>query len=391
MVFQYCPTLVVLHAVRELVLIEERAFWLAWSKITGIGPITLLRISQCFGSLAQAWEANAHELIEVEGLGWQTAEMVVEARSHVDPTALLDQHQQVNPNFWTPADADYPQLLLEISDPPPVLYYQGHVQPEENQGAALLVAIVGTRNPSDYGKRWTQKLSTALASAGFTVVSGLAQGIDTDAHRSCLRAGGRTIAVLGTGIDVVYPESNRELAKQITHQGLLLSEYPQGTQPDRGNFPRRNRIIAGLCRATLVLEAPHKSGALITARLANEYGRDVYALPGSLDNPRSRGCLELVNSGAQMILSEDELLEMLSGLPRFEASIQSSRNVDQLPLFNLSSELQLVLHTIPTEPIAIDLIVQQAGLSTGSVLSALAQLELMGLVSQLPGMRYQKA
>ncbi|NJN85092.1 MAG: DNA-protecting protein DprA [Leptolyngbyaceae cyanobacterium SL_7_1] len=373
-------------------MIEERDFWVVWSRVTGVGPILLRRIAQYFGSLAEAWQATAHELVNVEGLGWQTATLIVEARSQLTPTAIAQQHQQDNPCFWTPADTDYPQLLLEIPDSPPILYYRGEVQPEDNRGATLLVAIVGTRNPSEYGRRWTQKLSTALTQAGFVVVSGLAQGVDTDAHRSCLNAGGRTIAVLGTGVDVVYPESNRGLAKQIAHQGLLLSEYASGTQPDRAHFPRRNRIIAGLSRATLVLEAPRKSGALITARLANEYGREVYGLPGVLDNPRALGCLELLNCGAHLILGEDELLGALMGLPHFQTASARSSSVNNTQLsLDLPEEWQFILHAISTEPIAIDRIVQQVGLSTGSVLSVLAQLELMGLVSQLPGMRYQRA
>jgi DNA processing protein len=274
-------------------------------------------------------------------------------------------------------------------DPPPVLYYQGQVQPEENQGLVAGIAIVGTRDPSEYGRRWTRKISTALVQAGYTVVSGLAEGIDTEAHRSCLNAGGRTIAVLGTGVNITYPWSNRALARQITKQGLLLSEYPAGTQPDRVNFPRRNRIIAGLCRVTLVLEAPEKSGALITARLANDYGRDVYVLPGSLDNPRSIGCLELLNQGAHVILGEDKLLEMLGTLPQLHTNSASASGI-QLPLFNLPPELESVFQAVTPEPVPLDLIIQQVGLSTGTVLSALAQLELMGLVTQLPGMRYQK-
>jgi DNA processing protein len=202
---------------------------------------------------------------------------------------------------------------------------------------------------------------------------------------------------------VIYPWSNRKLADQIAENGLLLSEYPAGTQPDRVHFPQRNRIIAGLSRAILVLEAPHKSGALITARVANDYGRDVYALPGSLDNSRCKGCLELLNDGAHMILGEKQLLTALGGLPDY-AKMRSPQ--DQLLLFddepepetaglgepiNLEPRLKQVLQVITPVPTSFDLIVQQAGLDTGTVSSALSQLEIMGLVAQLPGMRYQKA
>jgi DNA processing protein len=374
--------------------IEERALWLAWSRVVGVGAILQKRLYLHFGSLKAAWKASAAELAAVEGVGLPTAQTLAVERGAIDPALLLHQHEQDNPGFWTPADANYPRLLFEIPDPPPVLYYRGEVEPQENHGLLTTVAIVGTRDPSDYGRRWTRKISTALAREGFTVISGMAQGIDTEAHQTCIRAGGRTIAVLGTGVDMVYPWSNRGLAKEIADRGLLLSEYPAGTQPDRVHFPRRNRIIAGLSRAVLVLEAPHKSGALITARLANDYNRDVYALPGSLDNPRSKGCLELLNYGAQVILGEGHLMEMLGAMPRVHLIYSSPP--EQLPLFDanpmrLEPDLEQVLQAVTPEPVAFDSIVQQVGLATGAVLSALSQLEILGLVSQLPGMRYQRS
>ncbi|PSB68203.1 hypothetical protein C7B61_02110 [filamentous cyanobacterium CCP1] len=222
--------------------------------------------------------------------------------------------------------------------------------------------------------------------------------IGEEAHQSCLATRGRTIAVLGTGVDVIYPWKNRDLAQQISQSGLLLSEYPAGTQPEKVNFPRRNRIIAGLSRATLVMEAPSRSGSLITSRLANEYGREVYALPGSLDNDRARGCLELLNQGANLILGDQELLEALGELPTLQRHPARSNATNQLSLLSdtfspptdLEPTLQTVLQAVSLEPSTLDRIVEQAGLATGTVLSALSQLELMGLVSQLPGMRYQK-
>jgi len=373
--------------------VQERAFWLAWSQVTGVGAILIRRLSEHFGSLKIAWEANPSDLLAVDGFGLQTAEAVAIDRRRIDPEKLLYRHEQKNPCFWTPAEAEYPQLLLEIPDPPPVLYYEGRVDLLENQGHVPAIAIVGTRDPSDYGRRWTRKLSAALAQAGFLVVSGLADGIDTEAHTSCLNAGGRTIAVMATGTDVIYPAFNRNLAQRIAQQGLLLSEYPVGTQPDRVNFPRRNRIIAGLARATLVLEAPQKSGALITARLANDYGRDVYVLPGSLDNQRCRGCLDLLYQGAHAILGEAHLLELLDTLPRLQSSTTHQLSLlETEPPPNLAPELQQVLQVVGHEAIAVDWLVQQTDLPTGAVLSALAQLELLGLVSQLSGgTRYQRS
>ena len=367
----------------------ERAFWLAWSQIPGIGPVLLRRLQQQFGTLAVAWNASSAELREVEGLGWQNVEVVVRERSRLHPAQLLQQHEQKNPHFWTPEASDYPRLLLETPSPPPVLYYRGAVDSQENQGNKPLVGIVGTRHPSEYGKRWTRQLSKTLAENGFTVVSGLAEGIDTEAHRSCIEAGGRTIAVLGTGVDIVYPASNRQLYQQILPQGIVLSEYAAGTTPDRMHFPRRNRIIAGISRAVLVMEAPSKSGALITARFANEFGRDVYVLPGSLDNPRSLGCLELLNQGAQVILGAEHLLQLLGAMPQLDP-VKSTKSVEQLPLPDLTPELQRVLAALTGESLPFDLIVQQTGYSAGVVSSALLQLELMDLVLQLPGMRYQR-
>lgn len=359
-----------------------------------------------FGTLAAAWVAPIAELEAVYGFGVQNTATIAHARSAIDPDGFLQQHEEANPCFWTPAEADYPQLLLEIPDYPPVLYYQGTVDRLENQGIVPAIAIVGTRSPSDYGKRWTQKLSTHLTQAGFTLVSGLAAGIDTAAHHACLKAGGRTIAVLGTGVDVTYPYSNRSLAQSIGKQGLLVSEYAAGTQPDRANFPRRNRIIAGLSRATLVIEAPQKSGALITARLANDYNRDVYALPGSLDNPCSRGSLELLNQGAQVILGEAELLEALGNIPQLHSTTQLSLLSLESPVMpdhpssllpdlppDLSPELQTIFQVIPVisaEAIALDHIIERTGQATPVVLSALSHLELMGLVAQVPGMRYRR-
>lgn len=417
---------------------DDRAYWVAWSHIAGVGAILLRRLHLHFGSLAAAWFAPAENLQAIEGVGWQTAESIGAARSALDPHNLLQQHEQENPCFWTPADAGYPRLLLEMADPPPILYYRGTVDLIENQGQTPCIAIVGTRSPSEYGKRWTRRITTALIEAGYTIVSGLADGIDTIAHHACLEAGGRTIAVMGTGVDVVYPWRNKELACRVIEHGLLLSEYPAGTQPDRVHFPRRNRIIAGLCRATLVLEAPQKSGALITARLANEYGRDVYVLPNSLDNSRARGCLELLNQGAALILGETELLENLASLPQLVSSCaavdraavyqnpknQDSRNqisnlTSQLsllsnssidspldesalprrppdevnhsePLKGLATDLQQVFSAVSAEPVLVDRIVQETGLLPGQVLSALTQLELMGLVTLAGGARYSR-
>jgi DNA processing protein len=338
-----------------------------------VGPVLLRRLQQHFGTLAEAWKANATQLSRVEGFGTQIINAISAARSQIHPEQLLEQHSKKNPHFWTLADADYPRLLLEIPSPPPVLYYRGLVEAQENQGIKPMVSIVGTRNPTEYGKRWTRKISAALAQHGFTVVSGMAAGIDTEAHRGCLNAGGRTIAVLGTGVDMIYPPSNKPLYEQIQQQGLVLSEYPAGTKPNRAHFPQRNRIVAGLCRAVLVMEAPTKSGALITAYQANEFCRDVYVLPGRLDDEQSVGCLGLLSRGSHVILSEGHLLEMLGAIPQLDQAEQLLLFAQEQPkpVPELEPELAQVLKTLASEPSPFDLIVQQAGLAAGSVSSAI--------------------
>ncbi|MBD2598597.1 DNA-protecting protein DprA [Nostoc spongiaeforme FACHB-130] len=371
-------------------MVEERAYWLAWGQISGIGPVLLQRLKQHFGSLSTAWEASKAELGEVEGFGLQTLSKVIKMRSQLHPEQLLTQHQQENSHFWTPADAEYPRLLLETPSPPPVLYYRGEVDLAENFGQKPMVGIVGTRQPSEYGIRWTRQISTALANNGFTVVSGMAEGIDTETHSATIKAGGRTLAVLGTGVDVIYPHKNRDLYKQILGAGLVLSEYPAKTPPDRTHFPRRNRIIAGLSRAILVMEAPLKSGALITATYANDFGRDVYALPGRLDDYPSQGCLKLISQGASMIVRElDELLTLLGAVPQLD-TVAPSQTTEQLSLPNLSPQMQQIIDAIACNTLPFDAIVQTTGIPASSVSGLLLQLELMGLVSQLPGMRYQK-
>lgn len=371
---------------------QERAYWLAWSQIPGVGPVLLQRLHQHFGSLEAAWLASSAQLRQVEGLGYKILEKVVQERSRLQPQQLLIEHQQKNPHFWTPADPEYPHLLKETPSPPPILYYRGQIDLQENLGQKPLVGIVGTRQPSEYGLKWTRQISTALAKNGFTVVSGMAEGIDTESHQAAMKAGGRTIAVLGTGVDVIYPQKNLDLYKQILNSGFVISEYPARTPPNRLHFPRRNRIIAGLSRAVLVMEAPIKSGALITADFANEFGRDVYALPGRLDDQPSQGCLKLISQGATLISPElSELLKMLGAIPQLDIDIKDIKlNPTPAPTPNLPPELQQVFNILTLDALPFDMIVQKTGMDAGLVSSNLLQLELLGLVSQLPGMRYQK-
>jgi DNA processing protein len=382
----------------SLNLTKDRIYWLAWSQIAGVGPISLKRLYQHFGSVALAWNAPDSAIAEVAGFGKKLISAVQEGRSQIDPEALFNEHIQKNPQFWTPSDSEYPRSLWEIPSPPPLLYYQGQVNLAENQGNIPTIAIVGTRQPTDHGKRWARRLSAVLAKQGFTIVSGMAEGVDGEAHQSCLKAGGRTIAVLGTGVDVVYPSHHRQLHADIQKQGLVISEHPAGTQPNKAHFPSRNRIIAGLSRATIVIEAPERSGSLITARYANEFGGDIYALPNSPDVAAARGCLQLIHQGAEIIVSEEKLLEMLGAMPSLDnTTVGKSKNqgivTDSVPVTpkpNLEPRLAQIYQIFDKEPVFFDLIVQKIQIPTSEVAGILLELELMGLVTQLPGMRYQK-
>lgn len=364
----------------------ERKYWLAWSQVSGVGAVMTQRLKKHFLSLEKAWYASEQQLKQVSGLGKKSLQSILEQRSLLSPDQILTEHLKKNPQFWTPVDADYPRLLLEIPSPPPVLYYQGKINPKEMQGTQPLISIVGTRNPTEYGKKWTQKISEGLTKHGYTIVSGLAAGIDAIAHQSCLKAGGRTLAVLGTGLDITYPKENRFLYQEIQANGALLTEYPVGTQPEKGNFPARNRIVAGLSRAVIVTEAPQKSGALITAKYGNEFGRDVYVLPGSLDNKNAIGCLGLVNRGANVILSVEHLLEMLGTIPQLDLF----QDTVSPPLPNLEPELKEIYSAIAIEPTSFDIIIQTVSQDANQVSAGLLQLELLGLISQAPGMRYQR-
>ncbi|EDX85193.1 DNA protecting protein DprA, putative [Synechococcus sp. PCC 7335] len=409
---------------------SERAYWLAWSQVKHVGPVTIKRLWEHFGTLELAWQATASELLKVDGIGLLSAERIVSVRSKLNPEQLLVEHEKKNKAFWTPVDADYPALLFAINDPPPVLYYRGSLRLSDLN--RLTVGIVGTRRPSTYGKRWTQRLSQRLSQQGAVIISGLAAGIDTEAHTGCLYQQGLTVAVVGTGVDIVYPARNQSLYQQVVENGLVVSEYPDGTGPDRTHFPQRNRIIAGLSRAILVTEAPARSGALITARLANDYGREVYALPSALGNEQGEGCLRLIAEGAQIILGEQVLMDTLEKLPAVDSSavpnrtvssqsdllkkttsekVSSKRDIDTKAVGNLETSEALeinstdlkkaiseltpvlanVLEAVAIEPTIVDYIVQQTQMETGIVLSALFQLELSGMVIQLPGMQYQRA
>ncbi len=356
----------------------ERAYWLAWQQVEGFGPHRLRALSEHFGSLEAAWQAPRAQLLETGMIGPVLIERIEGHRQQTNVPEQAATWEETYGACWTPADREYPQLLQEIPDTPPVLYYQG---PKPVWQPA--VALVGTRKPSTYGLRWAKKLGYELTRAGFLVVSGLATGIDGAAHQGALEAGGATVAVLGCGVELCYPSHHRGLYAQIRERGVILSEYPRLTPPNSAFFPRRNRIISGLTQATIVIEAGVRSGALISAQLALDYGREVFALPGELDNPQAAGALHLISQGATPVLGIEDLIQRL-GPPQ----------AVQLPLpvpADLTPLEEHVLGQLTPEPQIIEYLIQNTALGTGDITAVLMLLELKGLAVQLPGLRYRRA
>src|SRR5712691_10644013 len=295
---------------------------------TGIGPIRFHRLLEICGGARAAWLASDLELASA-GLERRTADSLKRLRQRTTPQAVGARLQQLNIRALTLLDDEYPLRLTQVADPPPVLFVRGRLQPADTQA----VALVGTRRATSYGHAVAERLSRELAAAGVTVVSGLAKGVDTTAHRAAVQAGGRTIAVLGNGLDQVYPPENTNLARQIVESGAgaVLSEFAPGVPPDAVNFPRRNRIISGLSAATVIVEAGERSGALITADFALEQGREVFAVPGSIFSPMSIGPNELIKQGATPVTSAQDVLDILSPQSSAPSPETLARDVPELP------------------------------------------------------------
>lgn len=359
--------------------VDERAYWVALTMVSQIGPARLARLLERFGDAEDAWTASPLDLAGA-GLDRRAIESLLSLRQKLDPAAEWRRIEASGAQVLTLDDLAYPSRLREIADPPPVLYVHGDLIEADDWA----IAVVGTRRSTPYGRQATERIVGEVAAAGVTVVSGLALGIDTYAHRAALTHGGRTIAVLGSGIDRIYPSQNRTLAEQIARQGAVISEYPLGTPPDAMNFPRRNRIVAGLARATLVVEADHKSGAMITATQAAEQGRDVFAVPGSILSPMSAGPNQLIKEGARVVTSAADILEELD----LTAAVEQRAVREALPADPVeASVLSLLTH----EPAHIDDLTRAAKLPASVVSATLTLLELKGLARQVAPMQYVHA
>jgi DNA processing protein len=360
----------------------------------GVGPVLFGRLVKQFGSVAAALDTSVAAMTKVEGIGMATAEKIARSRGSFEAQKEIELADKHGATLIHWDDARYPAALKSVYDPPPVLYVRGTL----TRSDALSVAIVGSRRCSVYGAEQASRFAHLLAASGFTIASGLARGIDTAAHKGAISAKGRTIAVQGCGLANVFPPENDKLAAMIAESGAVVSELPMSYEPLAENFPARNRIIAGLSLGVLVVEAPHNSGALLSAKAALEYDRDVMAVPGKIDSPLSGGCHKLIKDGAKLVDSLDDILEAIGCVgqelkPHVAGAAQQAEENAQATLFdsvnrNLSDVERGVLKEFDGDPMHVEQVIARSGLTAGQVHSSLIGLQLKGMVKQLPGGLY---
>ncbi|MFZ5805871.1 MAG: DNA-processing protein DprA [Verrucomicrobiota bacterium] len=351
--------------------------YLALNSVHGIGPVRVRKLLEAFETVENIFQADPVALARVDGIGKELAQSLCEWEKHWDLAAEWAKIKELGLGVIDRDDPKYPHRLREIYDPPMVLYYKGDLEVIQKR----CLAIVGSRHTTSYGFETARKLSYQSAYAGLTIVSGLARGIDTAAHQGALAAKGRTAAIYGCSLDMVFPQENRPLTEKIVESGgALISEFCLGTTPDKYTFPMRNRIISGLSDGVLVVEAGQQSGAIITARLALDQGRQVFAVPGRVDNPHARGCHSLLKEGARLVEDVDDIFNEFELLfPKKE--IEGER---KLPT-DLSPEELAIFNVLENDDIHIDAIIRKCGLPSAVVSSSLLRLELKRLVRQLPG------
>lgn len=360
----------------------EEKYWLGFSRVTGIGAVRLKRLTDYFGGLEEAWRAGAGDLLAA-GLEPKLVERTIALRAELNLDREMARLEKLGIRLLVQGGPEYPARLAETEGAPPLLYCKGSLTEKDD----LALAVVGTRQATAYGKQATGQICGELTRNGMTIISGLAKGIDTIAHQTALEAGGRTVAVMGCGVDIIYPTENRALAQQIIENGALLSEYPPGTQPEAQNFPPRNRIVSGMSLGVLVVEAGLKSGALITVGFANEQGRDVYAVPGNIFSRMSDGPNRLIRQGAKAVTCAGDILEELQLNPMVdEAEIREIQGDDEV-----ERALLRLLNNSAGEPLHVDELGRESGLPIAVVSSALTMMELKGTVKNFGGMKYSAA
>jgi len=364
---------------------DSREALVALNMIEHVGPVRVRQLLQHFGEAPAILSASKHQLLHVQGIGEDTAEAIAAWEKTVDLSGELKRVVEFGCHILTQGDDDYPELLRQIYDPPIVLYVKGKLSAKDKNA----VAIVGSRQTTSYGLETARKLGYQLAYVGVTVVSGGARGIDTASHQGALSAKGRTIAVLGTGINLIFPPENAGLFERIAADGAVLTQFPFNRQADKQSFPIRNRIVAGMTLGTVVVEAHLTSGALITSNFATDYGRQVFAVPGRIDSPRSKGCHDLIKKGAKLCEGAEDILSEFEYLFPAGNRPPSPGETGVLPAITLSENEQKVYSALSLEEEKhIDEIIQQCGLPSSAVSVALLSLEMKRMVKQLPGKRF---
>lgn len=359
---------------------DDTYHWMALYLVPGLGNIAFKNLMAYFGDPESVFKAPFSELSLVEGIRKEAARSIVNRDFVSDPEQELMKAEKCNARIMTYAHPSYPAVLKEIYDPPMLLYIKGNEIPANE----TFIAVVGSRNASHYGLRAAENLGEGLASCGVGVVSGLARGIDSASHKGCLRGKGFTIAVMGTGIDVIYPETNGDLFHKVVERGSVITEFPLGSPPEPRNFPIRNRIISGLSKGVVVVEATKKSGSLITASLALEQGREVFAVPGSIESFKSTGSHFLIKQGARLVENSDDILAEL-GFKQMSFQASGFQKKSPKALAQMDETEKKIYEIIEGYPVHIDEIVRLGDLNAGEVLGILMRMELKGLVRQLPG------
>jgi DNA processing protein len=357
---------------------EEVFYWLALSLTPGIGSTLMRRLLDRFNTPEAVFHAPMKELSKIEGLGEKVAQEIRKGPLEKVVERELSLLREVGGRVITLKDEEYPKRLKDIYDPPALLYVRGALKKEDE----FAISIVGSRKTTPYGRWFTEKVSQELARHGVTIVSGMARGIDSLAHWGAISGGGRTIAVLGCGVDVIYPSENRNLFAKMIDHGAILSEFPMGSPPEGGHFPRRNRIISGLSLGVVVVQASEKSGSLITAGYALEQGREVFAVPGNVGTESSRGTHRLIKEGAKLVESSEDILEEI--LPQWRGERETTPKVE-IPRPDLTEEERVLYELLSETPLHIDVMIRESRMDPGKVSSLLLNLELKGMISQWPG------
>ncbi|MEX0806835.1 MAG: DNA-processing protein DprA [Candidatus Binatia bacterium] len=362
---------------------SENAPWLALTRVKGLGCVSFKKLAGHFVDPTESLSASAAELSKVDGLDGKVIDGLLSFNDWDEVEREVRRASEAGVQIISFGSPIYPARLRTIADPPPCLYIKGEFRPEDDKA----VAVVGTRSASDYGRRVARDLCRGLVSLGFTVVSGMARGIDGAAHDMALSAGGRTIAVLGSGVDRAYPPEHEKLYHRISDQGAVISELPIGSRPLAFNFPARNRLISGLSIGVVVVEATEKSGSLITAALALEQGREVFAVPGEVGASRSRGGHRLIQQGAKLVQSVEDIIEEIAPQLVRSGVRPATRPLRALPP-SAAAETRKIFDILQDRSLHIDEVIEASGLSTSRVSQILLELELQGFLKQLPGNRY---